>query len=262
MPDGMVHIGDRESDIYELFVAAQKAGTHFLFRTCVDRLTGDHGYRVSEVMDEVRLTGVHRIEVRDKKGNVSQAVLELRYRRLRHLPPAGKKTRYPELELTVLHAQERGSPQGREAVNWKLITDLPITSRKQALEKLQWYAMRWKIETFHKILKSGARAEEAKLRSASRLVNLIAVLCLLSWRFLWMTMMNRVEPNADPKIAMTEIEIQLLCHAVKNKGQPSSQPKTLQDALLLLAKLGGYLARVHDPPPGNLILWCGLATPH
>lgn len=259
MPDAMVHIGDRESDIYELFVAAQKAGTHFLFRTCIDRLTGDHGYRVSEVMDEVRLKGVHRIEVRDKKGNVSQAVLELRYRRLRLLPPAGKKTRYPELELTVLHAQERGLPQGREAVNWKLITDLPITSRKQALEKLQWYAMRWKIETFHKILKSGARSEEAKLRSASRLANLIAVLCLLSWRIFWMTMMNRVEPNADPKIAMTEIEIQLPCHAVKNKGQPSSQPKTLQHALLLLAKLGGYLARVHDPPPGNLILWRGLA---
>ena len=258
-PGAMVHIGDRESDIYELFAAAQAEGTHFLFRTCVDRLTGELGDRVSEVMDDVRVKGLHRIEVRDKKGNVSEAVLELRYRKLRLLPPAGKKARYPELDLTVLHAQERGTPQGRDAVNWKLITDLPITSRQQAIEKLQWYAMRWKIETFHKILKSGAKAEEAKLRTASRLVNLIAVLCILSWRIFWMTMMNRVQPQANPEIALTKAEMQLLCLAVKRNGQPSSLPKTLQGALLLLAKLGGYLARAHDPPPGNLILWRGLA---
>jgi len=258
-PDAIVHIGDRESDIDELFAAAQDAGTHFLFRTRVDRLTGEQTCRVSAAMNEVRIKGLHRIEVRDKKGNPSQAVLELRYRRLRILPPAGKKTRYPELDLTVLHAQERGTPQGRDAVDWKLITDLPIASRRQAIEKLQWYAMRWKIETFHKILKSGARAEEAKLRAASRLVNLIAVLCILSWRIFWMTMMNRVEPQANPLIAMTETEIQLLSHAVKNKGYSSPQPATLNDALLLLARLGGYLARAHDPPPGNLILWRGLA---
>jgi hypothetical protein len=114
-PEAIVHIRDRESDIYELFLAAQDAGTHFLFRTCVDRLTGHDGYRVSAVMEEVRVKGLHRIEVRDKKGNVSQAVLELRYRRLRIQPPAGKKKRYPELDLTVLHAQERGTPLGRDA---------------------------------------------------------------------------------------------------------------------------------------------------
>jgi hypothetical protein len=258
-PDALVHIGDRESDIYELFAAAQDAGTHFLFRTCVDRLTGEQTCRVSAAMDEVRVNGLHRIEVRDKKGNASRAVLELRYRRLRILPPAGKKIHYPELDLTILHAQERGIPSGQDAVDWKLITDLPIASRRQAIEKLQWYAMRWKIETFHKILKSGARAEEAKLRAASRLVNLIAVLCILSWRVFWMTMMNRVEPQANPRIAMTETEIQLLSHAVKNKEHASTPPATLNDALLLLARLGGYLARAHDPPPGNLILWRGLA---
>ena len=42
--------------------------------------------------------------------------------------------------------------------------------------------MRWKIETFHKILKSGCRAEESKLRTAERLANLIAMLCILAWR--------------------------------------------------------------------------------
>ncbi|HVA63140.1 MAG TPA: hypothetical protein VNF74_05395 [Terriglobales bacterium] len=81
------------------------------------------------------------------------------------LPPIGKRRPYPPLALTVIRATERGTPAGRERIDWKLLTDLPVQSRRELVEKLDWYAMRWKIETFHKILKSGCRAEAAKLRS-------------------------------------------------------------------------------------------------
>jgi hypothetical protein len=67
----------------------------------------------------------------------------------------GKQKQYPELILTVIYAQERGTPQDREKIDWKLITDLPVSSRTEAVQKLDWYALRWKIEIFHKILKSG-----------------------------------------------------------------------------------------------------------
>jgi hypothetical protein len=70
--------------------------------------------------------------------------------------------------------------------------------------------MRWKIETFHKILTSGCKAEEAKLRTAEWPVNLLAVLCILSWRIFWMTMINRAAPNAPPELAFTRIELRLL----------------------------------------------------
>lgn len=89
-------------------------------------------------------------------------------------PPIGKQKEYPELILTAIYAQERDTPRGRDKIEWKLLTDLPVRSRNEAAEKLDWYAQRWKIETFHKILKSGCRAEEAKLRTAERLANLIA----------------------------------------------------------------------------------------
>ena len=94
---------------------------------------------------------------------------------IRVLPPIGKQKRYPALTLTVIHAEERGAPKNRKKIDWKLITDLPVQSRKDAIEKLEWYALRWKIEVFHKILKSGCKAEEAKLRTAERLANLISV---------------------------------------------------------------------------------------
>jgi hypothetical protein len=93
-------------------------------------------------MKEVKVQGLHRVEVRSKKGEVGEAVLELRYRRIRVLPPVAKQKQYPALMLTVLHATERNPPKGRDRVEWKLVTDLPIRSRKDAIEKLQWYAMR------------------------------------------------------------------------------------------------------------------------
>jgi len=160
--------------------------------------------------------------------------------------------------LTVLHATERNPPKGRDRVDWKLVTDLPIRSRKDAIEKLQWYAMRWKIETFHKILKSGFKAEEVRLRAAERLVNLIAILCLLSWRVFWMTMINRTLPEAVPELALTPTEIYLLDQLVSDKPGTAPSANTLSLYLTKLARLGGYLARAKDPPPGNLIMWRGL----
>jgi hypothetical protein len=144
-PERCVHIGDRESDIYELFCAAQEAGTHFLVRTCVDRLAGDGSGTIADEMKHAPVQGLHRIEVRNKQGKVSKAVLEIRYCRLLVLPPIGKQQKYPKLILTVIHAQERGKPPGRDRINWKLLTDLPVRSRRDAVEKLEWYAQRWKI---------------------------------------------------------------------------------------------------------------------
>ncbi|TAJ91925.1 MAG: IS4 family transposase [Reyranella sp.] len=258
-PGRCIHIGDRESDIYELFCAAQEVGTHFLVRTCVDRLAGDGDHTIADEMDEVTVKGLHRIEVRDNDGDPAEAVLEIRYRRIRVLPPIGKQKRYPALTLTVIHAEERRTPKNRKKIDWKLITDLPVQSCKDTIEKLDWYALRWKIEVFHKILKSGCRAEEAKLRTAQRLANLIAVYCILSWRVFWMTMLNRSSPDVSPTLALTGAEIGLLDHLVKDKDQKPRRRRTLSHYLTKIARLGGYLARASDPPPGNTVMWRGLS---
>ncbi len=258
-PGRCVHIGDRESDIYELFCTAQELGTHFLVRTCVNRLAGDGDHTIADEMRETRLKGVHRVEVRDGKGRAGTTLVELRYRRIRVLPPVGKQKRYPALTLTVIHATERGKPADRPAIEWKLITDLPVATRAAAIEKLRWYAQRWKIEVFHKILKSGYRAEDARLRTAERLVRLIAVFCILGWRVFWMTMMRRVAPDAIPELTLTHIEIELLDRLIPDKTISSVTAGTLAAYLTKVAQLGGYLARTKDPPPGNTVMWRGLS---
>jgi hypothetical protein len=258
-PRRCVHIGDRESDIYELFCTAQQAGASFLVRTCVDRLAGDGKQTISAKMKRVPAKGRHRIEVRDRKGNSSEAILTIKYQRLRVHPPIGKRKQYPALNLTVIYARETTKPKGRERIDWKLITNLPVRTKKDAVTMLAWYGQRWKIETFHKILKSGCRAEESKLRTADRLVNLIAVFCILSWRIFWMTMINRSAPDASPLVALSMLEVFLIDQLAPDGVHRTGTKRSLSSYLTKIARLGGYLARAHDPPPGNIVMWRGIA---
>jgi hypothetical protein len=159
--------------------------------------------------------------------------------------------------MTVIHANERGAPRGRKPIEWKLITNLPVGSRKEAIEKIEWYALRWKIEVFHKILKSGCKAEESKLRTADRLANLISVFCIVSWRIFWLTMVSRASPQSPADIALTVSEMQRLDLLVKDTTR-SSQGTPLARYIIKLAQLGGYLARANDPPPGHTVIWRGI----
>jgi hypothetical protein len=249
----LVHIGDRENDIYEFFCATQELGTHFVVRTCVNRLAGSGKHTVATEMAEVAVAGYHQFEIADG----SWAKLALKFKRVNVLPPIGKARRYPPLSLTVIHASEVDPPEGRKPVDWKLLTDLPVESAEQAIEKMAWYAMRWKIELFFKILKSGCSAEKLKLRTAERLVNLIAIFCILGWRIFWTTMLNRALPNENPERALAAAEISLLDQLAERGGRRPAATPTLSAYLCEIARLGGYLARSHDPPPGNMVMWRG-----
>ena len=257
-PRRCVHIGDRESDIFELFCLAGELDTHFLVRTCVDRLAEDGATTVVAQMKESEVRGLHSLQVRNKQGAMTTAVLELRFRKMVVRPPVSKQKHYSELVLTAIHATEIDDPKDRDRIEWKLLTNLPVRSCLDAIEKLEWYSQRWKIETFHKVLKSGCRAEEAKLRTAERLVNLIAILTILSWRIFWITMLNRTRPDVAPAEAFTDLDQYLLDELVPNKGSPPSTP-SLSHYIVKLARLGGYLARAHDPPPGNTVIWRGMS---
>jgi hypothetical protein len=258
-PARCIHVGDRESDIFELYCLTQELGTHFVVRTQVDRLAGDGSHTISSEMDEIAIKGLHHVQVRDQSGEMATVTLELKCKRIHVQPPIGKQKRYPALDLTVIHATEREAPKGRKPIDWKLMTDLPARTRAEVIEKIDWYALRWKIEVFHKILKSGCRAEDSKLRTADRLANLMAVYCILSWRIFWLTMLNRVAPDAAPTTALTASEIRLLDQLVVDAGSRRCRSGTLSYYLTKLARLGGYLARANDPPPGNTVIWRGLS---
>ncbi len=90
-PQDCVHIGDRESDIYELFHAADELGTRFLVRTCVDRLAGDGDCTVADQMRQARSKGTYRIQARTKDGEAYEAVLQVKFERFWFGRPSERK---------------------------------------------------------------------------------------------------------------------------------------------------------------------------
>jgi hypothetical protein len=127
---------------------------------------------------------------------------------------------------------------------------------ERELEGCPFPDKRWRIETFHKVLKSGCKAEETHLQKAARLTNLIAVFCIISWRVFWLTMVHRTNTSMPANKVFTSTEIKILDHI---SADPPPRDKTISRYLAIVAKLGGYLAHKNDGPPGNMVLWRGLA---
>ncbi len=183
------------------------------------------------------------------------AVLEIKFEELQLQPPISKKKQYPPLKLTVIHATERSKPKNRKQIIWKLITDLPVRSLKDAVEKLQWYALRWKIEVFHKILKSDAKPKlEASHRGAAREPDIGLLHRELA--HLLDDDANRAAPNVPPTLALTRNEIRLLDRFTH---KATTEPKGHLALSHQDSQARGYLARVSDPAPE--ISSCGADYP-
>ncbi len=267
-PERYVHVADRESDIYELFCLAQDLGTRFLVRVQTNRLAEppqgappqNAAHRVFAQLDSVPWSGRHRVAV---GGNASEtACLRIKFATIKTLPPIGKQKRYSPQVLVYIHALELDPPADRQPIDWRLVTNLPVADLAGAVEKLDWYALRWKAEVFHKVMKSGCRAEESRLQTAERLVKFLALVAVVSWRIFLVTMSARAEPDAPPETVLTAAEITALDHIDAARSRPRLQRQTLANYLLQIAMLGGYLARNRDPPPGNMVVWRGLTRLH
>lgn len=257
-PERCIHIGDRESDIYELYCLTQELGAHFLVRACVDRLAGDGGHTIATEMEETSVKGLHYIDVRNK-GETTKVALEIKFKRIAVLPPIGKQKRYPALDVTIIHATERGTPKGRKPIEWKLITDLAVRSRSEAIEKINWYAMRWKIEVFHKILKSGCKAEDSKLRTAERLANLMAVFCNSQ---LARPLAHHAQSHRPRRVTEARIDgyRDRIARSTHQRREPSTMSPWNPCILSYQTCTIGWLpGQAGDPPPGNVVIWRGLS---
>lgn len=256
-PERCVHIGDRESDIYELYCLAEELGTNFLVRSCVDRLAEDGDTTIAKIMAEVQSSGTHEVRFRDAKGTDHCAVLSVRHATMTVRPPIGKQRKYRHQKLQIIHAEEINPPEGRAPVFWKLITNLAVATHADAVHKLEWYALRWKIETFFRTLKTGCRIEEMRLATADRLANCIALCCVVAWRVTWLTMLSRETAGAEPAAIFTDAERNLLEQAAPERKRQT--PLNLAFYVRAVARLGGYLDRASDPPPGTTVIWRGFS---
>jgi hypothetical protein len=263
----IVSCGDRESDIHELFELAMRTdgGAKLLVRADRARKRkvlakegegGEHEELWAR-LKSAPLAGTVDVGVPRKGSRPARtAHLEIRFERVVLKPPNDK--RLAPLSVWAVYALETEPPPGvKEPLEWMLLTTVEVVSFEQATERLRWYTLRWGIEVFHRILKSGCRIEDRQLRTARELANCLAIDMVVAWRVFWLTKQGRETPDVPCDVFLEENEWKAL-YMVVHEEPPPEKPPSLRDAVRMIAKLGGFLGRKCDREPGTTTIWRGL----
>jgi hypothetical protein len=192
-----------------------------------------------------------------QRAKRQQARMEVRVTRVKLSPPkrpSGRKL--PEVELTLISAREKDPPEGETPICWLLFTTLPVENFTTALRVLRAYGLRWRVEEFHRILKTGCRVEALSFAEAGSIQTLLALYLLVAWRILYLRDFARAAPDQPASDFFTQAEWKSACLMRK---RPFERAPPLGELLFIVAGFGGYSKRSkNDPPPGPERLWRGL----
>jgi hypothetical protein len=260
----IVHVGDREADIYDLFVLPRRQNSELLIRGEYNRKVQHELDYLIPMIEQAPVMGQCTIEVaRNPERPARQATLTVRGMSATIEVPRNhpqSKGCSPVI-LNVLLVEEVSVPTQGKPIRWLLLTTLPIETFAQAWQCVYWYSLRWLIERFHFTLKSGCRVEQLQLETAGRLLNALATDSILAWRLMWLTYRARLNPTESCESVLEPGEWKILRRKFEPKNR-SQRPPTLREAIRWIAQLGGFLARKGDGEPGLKTLWRGISALH
>jgi hypothetical protein len=257
-----VNISDTEGDIYEVFVAARDQPTprvELLVRSCHDRKLAGWQPRLWEHLAQQPLAATLQVRVPRQGDHPARlATLQIRFSEVVLEPPGNKRALRP-LKVWAVEARESDPPVGTEAVLWRLVTTVPVTTAEAAMEKVGWYSMRWGIEVFHKIVKSVCRAEDSQLKTAQHLERALMIDLIVAWRIHVLLLVGRQSPDLPASDIFAESEWKALYSYIHRSRSVPTQAPDIGQMMHWIARLGGFLKtnRAH-PQPGSITLSRGL----
>jgi len=248
----LVYVADREADILVLLQRAHALGTpaDWLIRSQHNRSLPEGG-KLWEQVDTQASLGEIEFTLPARPGHAQRQVRQQLKAHHTELDD-GKGGKFP---VTCLIAREINPPTEKDCIEWRLLTNRPIHSQKEAKELIDWYRCRWEIETFFHTLKNGFRIESLQLGSIAKLELALAVYMVSAWRLARLIQRARVEPELDASLFFSEDEWKS-AYILDKKPIPKKPPK-LRELIRLIAKRGGFLGRKGDGEPGVKTLWQG-----
>lgn len=265
----VVTLGDREADIFEFLWDTQDSGTLFVIRNRQNRrfICPTIGKTKLETsINNVSTKQEIMIEVPKKdRQKARQASIEIKY--TFGLIPIRSPSLYgskdtghkisDKVRVYVIRAKEMNPPEGVEAIDWTLLTNLPVTNFEEAIEKINWYKLRWKIEEYFKILKSGCKIENSRLSTREKLERLIAIKSIIAFKILYLSKVALSQSEEPCTKILTPQEWKALYMREHQTILLPEEPPTIKQAIIWLGKLGGFLNRKNDKLPGITSLWRG-----
>ncbi len=258
----IVMVGDRESDIYEVFQKGQELGIDILVRTAQNRKLDDD----TKLFDKVLggdVVATYETDVPLSVHKTRKAILTIRKSVVTIQQAKARRTSLP-ISMTVLNVMEEHPENEIEPIHWMLTTSLVVNTPKAAIEKVQWYMYRWRIERFHYTLKTGAFSiEKLQFETFGRFSKAITMYSFVACHVLQSLYMQRDHPEENANTIFSTHEIQAL-QLLKQKrmklqlqSAAGTAALTIHEAIQIIAGLGGHLGRKSDGPPGVKTLWQG-----
>jgi hypothetical protein len=261
LPDTrLTYIADREGDIYDLFVEAPcpERGADWLVRVQHQERFLTDGRKLRGVLDAAPVLTEVTFEKPASNGRPARTVHQhIKAVRVTLKAPSRPDRTLADVTVTALLAFEPNPPAGEDPLVWVLLTNLPVETPQQAIEKLAWYLCRWQIEVYFKILKSGCRVEQLQLEKRERLEPALAFYMIIAWRVLYLTMLGRACPEMPCDTVFADEEWRAV-YLVTQRQAPPDAPPLLDTMVRMVATLGGFLNRKSDGFPGPKTLWIGL----
>ena len=254
-----VSVGDREADIYDLFITERSSGVDLLVRAAENRRVETEERYLWAAVEASPVVASAEVKVPPRNAQAGRtAQLAIRWREITLRPPRTRaKEKLASVTVWAVWAVEMNPPPNLPAVEWLLLTTVPVQTTADALQRLAWYACRWGIEVWHKVLKSGCRIEARQLETAERLKRCLTLYAVIAWRVLYATMLSRSVPEASCLALLNEPEWQALYCAIHHTTILPPTPPTLQQAVRWIAQLGGFQNRKRDGHPGVTVIWKG-----
>ena len=255
-----IHVGDAEADLYDLFVAERAAGVDLLVRAGQDRRVEHEARLLWAAMAQVPVATHLELDLpRQGHRPARRATVAVRFQAVTLRPPRRRaRERLAAVPLWAVWVIEERPPADAEPVEWLLLTTCPVETAADAEARVAWYACRWGIEVWHKILKSGCQIEARQLATGARLERCLTVYSVIAWRVQQAVMLARAVPDLPCTALLEPDEWQALWCTIHQCPTPPVQPPSLQAAVRWLGRLGGYLGRKGDGEPGVTVLWKGL----
>jgi len=254
-----VSVGDREADIYDLFIAERSPGVDLLVRAAENRRVESEERYLWAAVRASPVVATAEVKVPSRNGQAGRtAHLSIHWREISLRPPLKRaKEKLPQVTVWAVWAVEMAPPPNLPAVEWLLLTTVPVLTTADALQRLAWYACRWGIEVWHKVLKSGCRIEARQLETADRLKRCLTLYAVIAWRVLYATMLSRAMPEASCLALLNDAEWQALYCAIHHTTILPPTPPSLHQAVRWIAQLGGFQNRKKDGHPGVTVIWKG-----
>lgn len=260
-----VHVADRGSDTFEHLALHVTNGSLFVIRSLGRRKIQpghDAPLKVRSLRRYARSLPIQgsravvigaRAQQREETATVGIAYAEV----LVH-PPHVRRGEYQKrpLRLWLVVVRELDPPKGRKALEWILLTNVPVTNEQEACERAGWYECRWVIEEYHKAQKTGCAIEELQFASAQALKPMIALLSVVAVTLLNLRDASRDEATAQrPATEYVDHRYVALLLAWRYLGRKIDM--TVREFYMALARLGGHQNRKGDHRPGWIVLWRG-----